>query len=611
MFPNDGQNDDDYASAAENPHDSDGAGLGQSPCDESAEARLDTFEACTALHRLHENLALRIGFVGDDLEAGDRLLDEIRGWTAQLDDSVHRTSGEVGRALETFDNLVAQTSDRLTAVFRDLKLGLRNSRGMLDGKTDELADVLDSVGQIGKTIRMLSINAQIASAKAGEHGKTFSVVAQEIKTLANEATRSSDEAFKIMDLSDVIHGLAGFETLADETLERTNLSLRDSETRMRQMVEATRRELADISAKSRTVAETLAAVKLIAERLLDKHRIADRLATGMDGIWFSQSPERDLAALAQAESIPIDPCFDLLDAIRQRGRVRIAIEPDFKGLSFRREGAQLRGLDVDYAAAFAKWLGVTCEFIECPWDQCTNLLWLSPGAGKPLADMVWSALPPSPRYRKVAYSETYTWLDFVLARRKGDERILGIFDLNGMTLGCINDPAALKTLEDAGIRWSANAHMPGGKVRLGNLISYSDQSRIHDCLANGIVDAFAVDKPIYWWACNGPDSPWQGRIEIIGGNIASQPWYYAVGVADAPSSFRLLREINAFLRWFASQPARRRSEEFWQGSIVEGRIGYRDEKAGLRGEPEMLKDYLAWVERAETGTRRTIDTGTS
>lgn len=566
------------------------------------EPTFDSFDARTALHRLHENLAFRVGFVGEDLAAEDRLLEEIRSWTAKLDESVARTNQKVQNAMETLTTLVAETDVRLTGVFQELQAGLHRTREMLDAKRDDLADVLDSVGQIGKTIRMLSINAQIASAKAGEHGKTFSVVAQEIKGLANEATQSSNEAFKIMDLADVVKVLCGFETLAEETLKRTSDSLKETESRMRDMVESTQCELADISANSRTVGETLSVVKLIAERLLEKHAIADRLATGMDGIWFTDAPDQELVALAISESIPVDPGFDRLDAIRRRGKIRIAIEPDFKGLSFRRDGSDLRGLDVDYAMAFAKWLGVKCEFIEYPWDQCTNLLWLSHEEGMPTADLVWSALPPSPRYLKVTYSETYTWLEFVLARRKDDQRIQTIADLQGRTLGCINDPAALKTLEDAGIRWSANAQVPGGKIRLGNLITYSDQSRIHDCLAEGFVDAFAVDKPIYWWACNGHDSPWQGRIEIISGNLASAPWYYAVGIADTPSSFRLLREVNSFLRWFRGQTARRQSEEYWQGSIVEGRIGYRDERAGLRGEPEMLNDYLKWVSRVESAT---------
>ncbi len=52
-----------------------------------------------------------------------------------------------------------------------------------------------------------------------------------------------------------------------------------------------------------------------------------------------------------------------------------------------------------------------------------------------------------------------------------------IDDLDGKTLGIINDPGAFQLLEDLGVRWGANADKPGGKVRLANLIAYSDQSR--------------------------------------------------------------------------------------------------------------------------------------
>jgi ABC-type amino acid transport substrate-binding protein/predicted nucleic acid-binding Zn-ribbon protein len=578
---------------SENDEDRDGPSL-------SDHADLDRFESRTALDRLHEGLAFRVAMVSEDLVAEDRLLDEIKGWTARLDESVKRTDDQVNSALETFAALVQEMNQRLTKVFQELKTGLEETRQLLDSKRDDLEAVLDSVGQIGKTIRMLSINAQIASAKAGEHGKTFSVVAQEIKGLAHEATQSSNEAFKIMDLAEIVKVLGGFEKLADETLRRTGDSLKTTESQLREVVGKTRQELTDISVNSRTVAETLSAVKLITERLVRKNRRAEGLASGLDDIWHSDDCARTLAKLAEAENVRIDPGFDRLDEIRRRGSVRIAIEPDFKGLSFRMDGSDLRGLDVDYARAFAKWLGVACEFIEFPWDQCTNLLWIGTAKGRAEADLVWSALPPSPRYRNVAYSDTYTYLEFVLARRTGDSRIQSLSDLQGRTLGCINDPAALKTLEDAGIRWTANANIPGGQIRLGNLITYSDQSRIHDCLSEGIVDAFAVDKPIYYWACHGADSPWKGRIETIGSNIAPLPWYYAVGVADAPSSYRLLREVNAFLRWYATQPARRASEQFWQGSIVAGSIGYRDERAGLRGEPEMMPDYLNWVRQTES-----------
>ncbi len=97
-------------------------------------------------------------------------------------------------------------------------------------------------------------------------------------------------------------------------------------------------------------------------------------------------------------------------------------------------------------------------------------------------------------------------------------------------MGNITDPAAFQVLEDRGLRWSSNESKAGGQNKLNNLIAYSDQSRIHNCLADGVVDAFGVDLPIYYWACENFGSPWFGKIEIVPGNLAQQPYYYTMAV---------------------------------------------------------------------------------
>lgn len=566
-------------------------------CEEAREPehRDSDIDLRVTLHRLQERLAYRVSMVGSDLSGQQRLLDEIQAWTGRLNESVARTHVQIDVALETFSKMVSGLNQGLVQTFSDLKTGLDDTRQLLDNKRHDLETVLDSVGQIGKTIRMLSINAQIASAKAGDHGRTFSVVAQEIKGLANEATESSNEAVKIMDLADVQQLLAHFDNQAHETLKQTGLTIARTQQEFQQVVDSSRAELNMITSNSRIVAETLETLRVLASRVVEKNQAAVDLSSNLEKVWFDNDPFDSLRPVMSREKIRTEPTFDRLAEIRHRGAIRIAIEPDFKGLSFRMRGGPLQGLDVEYARAFAHWLGVQCQFIEFPWDQCTDLLWVGRSPGDAEADLMWSALPPSPRYRRVAYSDAYTYLQFVLARRVGDARIQDINSLTGKTLGCINDPAALKTLEDAGVRWTANESLPGGRIRLGNLITYSDQSRIHDCLADGIVDAFAVDRPIYYWACTGSDSPWRNRIELLPGRLTPTPWYYAAGVADDASSYTLLRKVNQFLNWYKTQPERRRLEMTWQGEIITSNIGYRDEGAGLRGEPELYDDYLNWL----------------
>ena len=82
-------------------------------------------------------------------------------------------------------------------------------------------------------------------------------------------------------------------------------------------------------------------------------------------------------------------------------------------------------------ANYAQSIGVTCAFVEYPWDALTGLLHVGTKQGEQPVDVIWSALPPNASYREVAYSETYTYLPFVLARRVGDTRIRKLDDLDG------------------------------------------------------------------------------------------------------------------------------------------------------------------------------------
>jgi len=339
--------------------------------------------------------------------------------------------------------------------------------------------------------------------------------------------------------------------------------------------------------------EVLSGIRTASERARAKDEWVRTLLMRAIAAWGAGDPNAAFGELLQAEAIQADPAFDRLMEVKRRGTLRVAIEPDFKGLSFRGPRGAFTGLDVEYAEAFGKWLGVAVEFVPQPWDLCAELLHAGRRRGEMECDVVWSALPPNARWLGVAYSEPYTYLRYVLARRVGDTRIGGAGDLGGKVLGCINDPAAFATLEAAGLRWAANLDKPGGKVKLGNLVAYTDQSRIHDCLAEKAVDAFAVDKPIYHWACTGAESPWRGRIECLPVDLAPEPWYYAVGVADDPASHGLLKAVNEFIAWFKNRPERAEIEKRGQGEIVAGRMTYRDEPGNLKGEAELAKSRLA------------------
>ena len=62
----------------------------------------------------------------------------------------------------------------------------------LQASTEEIRRSIDLITQIASQTRLLALNATIEAARAGEAGRGFSVVAAEVKNLADEAAHTSD-----------------------------------------------------------------------------------------------------------------------------------------------------------------------------------------------------------------------------------------------------------------------------------------------------------------------------------------------------------------------------------------------------------------------------------
>src|SRR5690242_14905945 len=83
-----------------------------------------------------------------------------------------------------------------TTLFRS-QSGAKKMKNLGD-RSMEITSIVGTISRISEQTNMLALNAAIEAARAGEHGRGFSVVAEEVRKLAERATNATKDIERLV-----------------------------------------------------------------------------------------------------------------------------------------------------------------------------------------------------------------------------------------------------------------------------------------------------------------------------------------------------------------------------------------------------------------------------
>ena len=191
------------------------------------------------------------------------------------------TSESVGDSIKK----VAQVAAHAMAGMAKIKESIDKTNGMLNSlgeKSQKIGKITDMIDDVADQTNLLAVNASIEAARAGEQGRGFTVVADEIRKLADSTAKSTKDITSLIEL--IQHEMSNAIMSMEQSIQSV-----DEEARLAQQTTEKTKEIA------MSTHQQISGAKQIAEAMMNIDETMKQVAAGAQQ---SQAAVKQLTAMA-------------------------------------------------------------------------------------------------------------------------------------------------------------------------------------------------------------------------------------------------------------------------------------------------------------------------
>lgn len=184
---------------------------------------------------------------------------------------MNESADDVMNNIQEGNNSLSMSIKKVNNVKRD-SITVAETVNSLGKLSEEIGNIIDLINGISEQTNLLALNAAIEAARAGEAGRGFSVVAEEIRDLAEESSTATDKIDRLIkeieqSVDKAVHKMDGNVSVVDESVAAIG-ETGESFTKINLAAEKLLELISDISARAQEMSanssEVSDAIKQIA-----------------------------------------------------------------------------------------------------------------------------------------------------------------------------------------------------------------------------------------------------------------------------------------------------------------------------------------------------------